>query len=31
MDRAVHAASAEERRIGSVDDRLGVLLGDVAE
>jgi hypothetical protein len=31
MDRAVHAASAKERRIRGIDDRVDVLLGDVAE
>jgi hypothetical protein len=30
VDRAVHPASAEERGVRSVDDRVDVLLGDVA-
>src|SRR4029079_9988360 len=30
MDGAVHAAAAEQRRVGGVDDRVDVLLRDVA-
>ena len=30
MDRAVHAAAAEQRRVRRVHDRVDVLLGDVA-
>ena len=31
MDGAVHSATAEQRRVGRIHDRVGRLLGDVAE
>jgi hypothetical protein len=29
MDRAIHSTTAQQRRVGCIDDRFGFLLGNV--